>query len=687
MAAPSLHGLAMNRMRPFAALCSLLLCKLLAPVLAQAPEGSLLEHREEGEVRLAEVRRYVLRARKARLGLFVQIGHHDWASQISQCLEEVLSATDEPTGVHLNFVNGTAPSDDEVEELLGYVQGKHSKANIFVTNSAGAAADMPQFLMQLDSATRGGVDYDILLKLRVSPRDDVQQLASQALCGTRFHVRSVLNAFASRPSLDLIAPAGTIVDRKTSKKHLAPSVFNKVLGNRSWRGFSEGSAKGFRSLLLMNTGHVGLNEAEDLATYVAGGSFWLRREAEPLKTAVAAIPRLAPLIQKKNDEAQALELALEGFVTTALRLRGRSLATMPPAPKVIAMYYPQFHQVPELEKFFGDGYTDWKALQDFKGEGLRKPLSEERGGLGFYDLMKRQVRGRQAQLAKQHGVHGFSYYHYWFGGEGGQNKSVMWKVPYQVLHDGQPNLPYFFTWANEPWTRKFSGQAGEDGTGTLIPQTYGDREHWEEHFEHLMQYFKDHRYMKIDNKPVFAILRPQLLEQKLEPMLKLWRSLAVEKGFSGLYILSSVGRRFYEEHNYKAELLDGAFHHAPSCRDLCGGVASDRDLYLVKEQHQYWGAATGFDGRVHGNSGALHVTPKTFQQALVGSFANMTAMPQRHVPENLFFVGSWNHWAEQHTLEPDDKYVFGYLQALRNALEHVKPRELEARETATQETV
>ena len=58
-------------------------------------------------------------------------------------------------------------------------------------------------------------------------------------------------------------------------------------------------------------------------------------------------------------------------------------------------------------------------------------------------------------------MHGFSYYHYWFGGEGGHNKSVMWKVPYQVLHDGQPNLPYFFTWANEPWTRKFSGQAGE----------------------------------------------------------------------------------------------------------------------------------------------------------------------------------------------------------------------------------
>ncbi|CAE7936860.1 nek3, partial [Symbiodinium sp. KB8] len=81
-----------------------------------------------------------------------------------------------------------------------------------------------------------------------------------------------------------------------------------------------------------------------------------------------------------------------------------------------------------------------------------------------------------------------------------------------------------------------------------------------------------------------------------------------------------------------ANLLDGAFHNAPSCRDLCGGVASNRDLYLVKEPHQYWGAATGFDGRVHGNSGALHVTPKDFQQALIGSFANMTAMPQRHVP-------------------------------------------------------
>ncbi|CAE7776729.1 parn, partial [Symbiodinium pilosum] len=191
------------------------------------------------------------------------------------------------------------------------------------------------FLMQLDSATRGGVDYDVVLKLRVSPKDDVQQLASQSLCGSRFHVRSVLNAFATQPSLDLIAPAGTIIDRKMSAKHLAPPVFSKILGNRTWAGPSASSAKGVRSLLLMNTGNVGLNDAEDLATYVAGGSFWLRREAEPLKTAVSAIPRLAPLIQKHNDEARALEHALECFVATALRLRGRSLATMPTAPKVI----------------------------------------------------------------------------------------------------------------------------------------------------------------------------------------------------------------------------------------------------------------------------------------------------------------------------------------------------------------
>ncbi|OLP75480.1 hypothetical protein AK812_SmicGene44713, partial [Symbiodinium microadriaticum] len=160
---------------------------------------------------------------------------------------------------------------------------------------------------------------------------------------------------------------------------------------------------------------------------------------------------------------------------------------------------------------------DWKALQDFKGDGLRKPLSEERGGLGFYDLMKRQVRGRQANLAKQHGVHGFSYYHYWFGGEGGHNKSVMWKVPYQVLHDGQPNLPYFFTWANEPWTRKFSGQAGEAVVAVLLVH------------------------------------------------LSYW---GAATGF------------------------DGRVH------GNSGAVVAVLLVHL-----SYWGAATGFDGRVHGNSG------------------------------------------------------------------------------------
>ena len=367
----------------------------------------------------------------------------------------------------------------------------------------------------------------------------------------------------------------------------------------------------------------------------------------------------------------------------------------------IAIYLPQFHPIPENDEWWGRGFTEWTNVVKAKPlfQGHYQPHLP--GELGFYDLRLPEVREQQAALAKQYGIYGFCYYHYWFNG-----RRVLERPFEEVFKSGKPDFPFMLCWANENWTRAWDGLDKQ----VLLKQNYSHEDDVQ-HIKTLIPYFKDSRYIKIDGKPVFAIYRSTLFPD-LKRTINIWRDEARKEGLE-LYLchFESFGA---EGREYLAAGFDAAIEFQPQtyqCRppakkptSLREGitvealvnsisyrtkkVVADPDKKLkideykeimqyasqerevIKGYKRYPCVMPGWDNTARRKNGYIvnGSTPERFGKWTAGSLKNFVPPSQ---DENLFFINAWNEWAEGNHLEPDQKWGRRYLEAFRNALQNI----------------
>jgi hypothetical protein len=211
----------------------------------------------------------------------------------------------------------------------------------------------------------------------------------------------------------------------------------------------------------------------------------------------------------------------------------------------VPIIFPQFHEIPENNKFWGKGFTEWtllKKTEDNFGQKIRKPHSD----IGYYDLTSLTHRKKISNISTEYGLDAFCFYHYWFG------YPVMNKPAELMLQEGHPNKPFFFNWANETWTRRWDGiKNGE----ILLEQKY---EYEMTHFNYLLKFFRSDKYLKIDNKPIFAIYR---MEEKVKEIIDLWNLLAQINGFNGIFFIQTLGH--FSESNDNFKEFDGQIEFEP----------------------------------------------------------------------------------------------------------------------------
>ena len=164
--------------------------------------------------------------------------------------------------------------------------------------------------------------------------------------------------------------------------------------------------------------------------------------------------------------------------------------------KIIAFYLPQFHEIPENNKWWGKGFTEWvnvkKARPLFENHNQpRVPLNKN-----YYNLLDEKTQKEQVKLANDYGLYGFCFYHYWFDG-----KLLLEKPVEKFLENKSLDTHFCICWANEHWTNAWANKEAK----VLIEQKYGNKKEWKEHFDYLLNFFKDDRYIKENNKPLLVI--------------------------------------------------------------------------------------------------------------------------------------------------------------------------------------
>lgn len=358
-------------------------------------------------------------------------------------------------------------------------------------------------------------------------------------------------------------------------------------------------------------------------------------------------------------------------------------------PKILAVYLPQFHETTDNNKWWGKGFTDWETVQTaepyFDGHNEpRIPINKN-----YYDLSKKQTMMEQAKLAKQYGIGGFCFYHYYF-----KDGKKELELPAENLLKWQDiDMPFCFNWASESWVRswsricgnvwaeKYETKSADSEKAILAEQDYGTYSDWEKHFDYLLPFFKDERYIKKNGKPVFIFYSPEEIEP-LGAMVECWKNLARENGFPGLYLIGA-------HMNTASDILDAALIYEPRnsvkilnnknqaiirngvrCFDYEEVWESIVSATPILGYKTYLCGISGYDDTPRrGRSGECFINdgPAIFRKYL-------TKLIQKSMSyENEFvFINAWNEWGEGMYLEPDMTNKYAWLEAVKGALKDVQ---------------
>ena len=346
--------------------------------------------------------------------------------------------------------------------------------------------------------------------------------------------------------------------------------------------------------------------------------------------------------------------------------------------------FPQFHEIPENDKFWGKGFVEWwNVRKTFSLHKEHHPLHPH-PDIGYYNLLDIKHRTRWEQYSSEYGFQGLIFCHFWF------RHGMILNGPIDaMLKDGKPNLPWFFNWINENWTKRWDG-----GDNEILLDVKLDHDKCLEHFTKLLRYFKSSNYHCIDNKPVLGIYRPEEIPKFY---IETFQKLAKNNGFEGMIFVKTLNNNLPNNFSINSDdFCTYEFQYPPNysgtlvdARMSSSNFKFQVDPQKIKRINQYkidkhyWALTQTKPGNKKLMRGIMpcwdnlprhsslesdcHIqigcNSLLFYFALVKQFLKL-----KEEGGEYLVVNSLNEWAEQCVLEPSIQNQYSYLEALKLAI-------------------
>lgn len=351
--------------------------------------------------------------------------------------------------------------------------------------------------------------------------------------------------------------------------------------------------------------------------------------------------------------------------------------------RLIAFYLPQFHTFKENDEWHGKGFSEWtnvtKAIPQFTGHNQPQlPID-----VGFYDLSTDKVMYRQIELAKNYGIYGFCFHYYWFSG-----KRLMEKPIFNYLNNKELDLPFCLCFANENWSKNWDGGDKE----VLIEQKFLEDDP-KQFAQDIMPFFADERYIKINNKPILVVYKPQLFKKEiLKNFVYELNKKAKENGLDGVYLIMAKTQDI--ETNPEEFFMDAVVEFPPHIIDryakqvikktylnpFFNGRVFDMEEFIKNQEFLYetdyklyktvFPSWDNTARKAYTGASVFEISLELYKKWLKDCI-NWTK-ENNNKDEQFIFINAWNEWAEGAHLEPDQKYGYAYLQATKEVLEEIK---------------
>ena len=373
--------------------------------------------------------------------------------------------------------------------------------------------------------------------------------------------------------------------------------------------------------------------------------------------------------------------------------------------RVIAYYLPQFHPTKINDKYWGKGFTEWTNVTKAKPQYRGHYQPQIPADLGFYDLRLPEIRQAQADMARENGVEGFMYWNYWFG----NGKKILEMPIEELMRTAKPDFPFCVGWANHDWSNKTWQKTKRFTKDTVfLKQEYLGKQDYTDYFYYLLPMFRDHRYIKVDEKPLFYVFDPDSCPDMKE-FIQLWQHLAEKNGIPGIHFVAradSIGKadEIYKKNfmnevkarydryidmgfdavssmNFRrAEILATVFFKKiiRNIRRKIFGYALNSHDYMKLTEHYYTDEdkldyvypqiTPRKDKTPRAGKNALVYTGSTPEKFRIAIKMALEKIKDKDDEHKILFLNSWNEWGEGSYMEPDIVWGHQYLDVLREEI-------------------